>query len=435
MTQDLSSSSSPAAAEPAGLPSAAPSVGRGLSAWCIAPPVAAPVLPLAVVLLGLFAFPRLPVAPLPQAEFPTIQISARLPGASPETMASAVATPLEVGLSGIPGVTEMSSTSSLGSTSITLQFTLDKDINEAAQEVQSAINATQGKLPDDMPSPPTWRKVNPADGPVLILIELSDLAETVLARRLSQIDGVSEVAISGQRKPAIRIQASPAALAAHGLSLADIRAVVQKASVNKPKGVLLGADRTSTLATNDQLFNASDYEQLTIVDRSGVPVRIGDVAKVIAGAENDFVCAWQNGQPGLGIIVRRQPGANIVATADRIQAALPELAARLPASVTVEVLNDRTRTIRSSLHEVELTLALTFVLVVVVMGAFLRQVSATVIVTAVLGVSMIATVAAMERLGFSLNNLTLVALIIAMGFVVDDAIVVVENIHRHDGVV
>ena len=414
--------------------------GRGLSAWCIAHPVATTLLTLALVLLGLFAFPRLPIAPLPQAEFPTIQISARLPGASPETMASAVATPLEVGLSGIPGVTEMSSTSSLGSTSITLQFTLDKDINEAAQEVQSALNATAGKLPDGMPSPPTWRKVNPADGPVLILkmqsevlslIELSDLAETVLARRLSQIDGVSEVAISGQQKPAIRIQASPAALAAHGLSLADIRTAVQKASVNQPKGVLLGDDRTSTLATNDQLFNPADYEDLTLVDRAGVPVRIGDVAKVIAGAENDFVGAWQNGQPGLGIIVRRQPGANIVATADRIQAALPELAARLPASVTVEVLNDRTRTIRSSLHEVEITLALTFVLVVVVMGAFLRQVSATVIVTAVLGVSMIATVAAMERLGFSLNNLTLVALIIAMGFVVDDAIVVVENIHRH----
>jgi len=413
---------------------------RGLSAWCIAHPVATTLLTLALVLLGLFAFPRLPIAPLPQAEFPTIQVSARLPGASPETMASAVATPLEVGLSGIPGVTEMSSTSSLGSTSITLQFTLDKDINEAAQEVQSALNATAGKLPDGMPSPPTWRKVNPADGPVLILkmqsevlslIELSDLAETVLARRLSQIDGVSEVSISGQQKPAIRIQASPAALAAHGLSLADIRTAVQKASVNQPKGVLLGADRTSTLATNDQLFNPADYEDLTLVDRAGVPVRIGDVAKVIAGAENDFVGAWQNGQPGLGIIVRRQPGANIVATADRIQAALPELAARLPASVTVEVLNDRTRTIRSSLHEVEITLALTFVLVVVVMGAFLRQVSATVIVTAVLGVSMIATVAAMERLGFSLNNLTLVALIIAMGFVVDDAIVVVENIHRH----
>jgi hydrophobe/amphiphile efflux-1 (HAE1) family protein len=413
---------------------------RGLSAWCIAHPVATALLTLALVLLGLFAFPRLPVAPLPQAEFPTIQISARLPGASPETMASAVATPLEVALSGVPGITEMSSASTLGSVSITLQFTLDKDINEAAQEVQSALNASAGKLPDAMPSPPTWRKVNPADGPVVILmmqsevlgmVELSDLAETVLARRLSQIDGVSEVAISGQQKPAIRIQASPAALAAHGLSLADIRAAVQKASVNQPKGVLQGAGRSSTLATNDQLFKVLDYEQLTIIDRNGVPVRVGDVAKVTAGAENDYVRAWQNGKEGLGIIVRRQPDANIVATADRVQAALPELLKRMPASVTVEVLNDRTRTIRSSLHEVELTLALTFVLVVAVMGTFLRQVSATVIVTAVLGVSMIATIAVMDQLGFSLNNLTLVALIIAMGFVVDDAIVVVENIHRH----
>jgi hydrophobe/amphiphile efflux-1 (HAE1) family protein len=414
--------------------------GRGLSAWCIAHPVATALLTLALVLLGLFAFPRLPIAPLPQADFPTIQVSARLPGASPETMASAVATPLEVALSGVPGITEMSSSSSLGSVSITLQFTLKKNINEAAQEVQAAINSASGRLPLGMPSPPTWRKVNPADGPILILkmqsevlslIELSDLAENVLARRLSQVEGVSEVSIAGQQKPAIRIQASPAALAAHGLSLADIRAAVQKASVNQPKGALLGADRSSTLATNDQLFKASDYEELTLVDRNGVPVRVGDVANVSDGSETDFVRAWQDGKEGLGIIVRRQPDANIVETADRVRAALPDLTSRMPASVTVEVLNDRTRTIRSSLHEVEVTLILTFVLVVVVMGAFLRQVSATVIVTAVLGVSMIATIAAMERLGFSLNNLTLVALIIAMGFVVDDAIVVVENIHRH----
>ena len=413
---------------------------NGLSAWCIAHPVATVLLTLALVLLGLFAFPRLPVAPLPQADFPTLQVSARLPGASPETMASAVATPLEVALSGVPGVTEMSSTSSLGSVSITLQFTLKKNINEAAQEVQSAINATAGRLPLGMPSPPTWRKVNPADGPILILkmqsevlsmTELSDLAETVLSRRLSQIDGVSEVAIAGQQKPAIRIQASPARLAAHGLSLADIRAAVQKASVNQPKGALVGEGRSSTLATNDQLFNKADYEALTVIDRNGVSVRVGDVAKVTAGAENDYVRAWQDGKQGLGIIVRRQPDANIVEAADRVQAALPELLNRMPASVTVQVLNDRTRTIRASLHEVEVTLILTFVLVVVVMGAFLRQVAATVIVTAVLGVSMIATIAAMERLGFSLNNLTLVALIIAMGFVVDDAIVVVENTHRH----
>lgn len=413
---------------------------RHWSAWFIDHPVATTLLTLALVLLGLFAFPRLPVAPLPQVEYPTIQISARLPGASPDTMASAVATPLEVQLSGISGITEMTSTSSLGSTSITLQFTLEKEINTAAQEVQSALNAVAGQLPADMPSLPTWRKVNPGDSPILVLkvqspvlsmSTLSDLTETVIARQLSQIDGVSEVSITGQQKPAIRIQASPASLAAHGLTLADVRAVVQKANVNQPKGAIVGPERSATLATNDQLFNAVDYANLVVTDVGGVPVRLSDVAKVSMGAENDYVRAWQDGKEGLAIIIRRQPDANIVATVDRVLAALPRLSERLPASVEVSVLNDRTRTIRSSLHEVEITLALTVVLVVAVMGAFLRQVSATVIVTAVLGVAMVATVAAMDALGFSLNNLTLVALIIAVGFVVDDAIVVVENIHRH----
>jgi multidrug efflux pump len=413
---------------------------RNWSTWFIDRPVATTLLTLALVLLGLFAFPRLPVAPLPQVEYPTIQISARLPGASPDTMASAVATPLEVQLSGIAGITEMTSTSALGSTSITLQFTLEKDINTAAQEVQSALNAVAGQLPSDMPSLPTWRKVNPGDSPILVLkvqspvlsmTALSDLTETVLARQLSQIDGISEVAITGQQKPAIRIQASPASLAAHGLTLADVRTAVQKASVNQPKGAIVGAERSATLATNDQLFNASDYANLVLTDVGGTPVRLGDVARVSLGAENDYIRAWQDGQEGLAIIIRRQPDANIVATVDRVLAALPRLGERLPASVTVSVLNDRTRTIRSSLHEVEITLALTVVLVVAVMGAFLRQLSATVIVTAVLCVAMVATVAAMDAMGFSLNNLTLVALIIAVGFVVDDAIVVVENIHRH----
>jgi HAE1 family hydrophobic/amphiphilic exporter-1 len=413
---------------------------RNLSAWFIAHPVATTLLTLALVLLGLLAFPRLPVAPLPQAEFPTVRISARLPGASPDTMAAAVATPLEVELSSIAGITEMTSASALGSTSITLQFTLDKDINTAAQEVQAAINAVSGRLPSDMPSLPTWRKVNPADGPIMVLsmqsgtmpvTELSDLAETVLSRQISQVDGVSEVDITGQRRPAIRIQASPAKLAAHGLTLADIRAAVQRASVNQPKGSLVGPDRNATLATNDQLFKPSEYADLVITDVGGVPVRVGDVARITEGAENDYVTAWQNGREGLNIIIRRQPDANIVATVDRVMAALPRLTERLPASVEVSVLNDRTRTIRASLHEVEITLALTVVLVIAVMGFFLRQVSATAIVTAVLGVAMIATVAAMDVLGFSLNNLTLVALIIAVGFVVDDAIVVVENIHRH----
>ncbi len=413
---------------------------RNLSAWFIAHPVATTLLTLALVLLGLLAFPRLPVAPLPQAEFPTIRISARLPGASPDTMAAAVATPLEVELSSIAGITEMTSASALGSTSITLQFTLDKDINTAAQEVQAAINAVSGRLPSDMPSLPTWRKVNPADGPIMVLsmqsdtmpiTELSDLAETVLSRQISQIDGVSEVDITGQRRPAIHIQASPAKLAAHGLTLADIRAAVQRASVNQPKGSLVGPDRNATLATNDQLFKPREYAELVITDVGGVPVRVGDVARITEGAENDYVTAWQNGREGLNIIIRRQPDANIVATVDRVMAAMPRLTERLPASVDVSVLNDRTRTIRSSLHEVEITLGLTVALVVAVMGFFLRQVSATVIVTAVLGVAMIATIAAMDVLGFSLNNLTLVALIIAVGFVVDDAIVVVENIHRH----
>jgi multidrug efflux pump len=427
---------------PPPVPASAPaeSSRRNLSAWFIAHPVATTLLTLALVLLGLLAFPRLPVAPLPQAEFPTIRISARLPGASPDTMAAAVATPLEVELSSIAGITEMTSASALGSTSITLQFTLDKEINTAAQEVQAAINAVSGRLPSDMPSLPTWRKVNPADGPIMVLsmqsdtmpiTELSDLAETVLSRQISQVDGVSEVDITGQRRPAIRIQASPAKLAAHGLTLADIRAAVQRASVNQPKGALVGPDRNATLATNDQLFKPSEYAELVITDVGGVPVRVGDVARITEGAENDYVTAWQNGREGLNIIIRRQPDANIVATVDRVMAAMPRLTERLPASVEVSVLNDRTRTIRSSLHEVEITLGLTVALVVAVMGFFLRQVSATVIVTAVLGVAMIATIAAMDVLGFSLNNLTLVALIIAVGFVVDDAIVVVENIHRH----
>jgi len=411
-----------------------------LSAWFIHHPVATTLLTVAVLLLGVAAFPLLPVSPLPQAEFPTIRVSARLPGASAETMASAVATPLEVELSAVPGITEMTSSSALGQTSITLQFTLDKDIDTAAQEVQAAINAAAGRLPADMPSLPTWRKVNPGDSPVLVLAvsselmpltELSDLAETVLARQMSQIDGVAEVDVTGQHRPAIRIQAAPERLAAYGLTLADIRAAIQAASVNQPKGSLMGAGRTASIGANDQLFEPKEYGELIVAYRDGVPVLLKDVAKVELGAENAYLQAWPFGKPGINLIVRRQPDANIVATADRVLAALPRLMETMPASVEVKVLNDRTRTIRASLHEVELTLMVTMALVVVVMGLFLRQVSATLIVGAVLAVALIATFAAMYALGFSLNNLTLVALVIAVGFIVDDAIVVVENIHRH----
>ena len=413
---------------------------RSPSAWCIDHPVATLLLMFALVLLGGIAFPRLPVAPLPEAEFPTIQVMAQLPGASPETMASSVATPLEVQFSAIPGVSQMTSTSALGSTTLTLMFTLDKNIDSAAQEVQAAINTAAGRLPQDLPNLPTWKKVNPGDSPVLILgissaqltgPDLSDQVETLLARQISQIDGVGQVNITGQQRPAIRVQAQADKLAAVGITLADLRAAIQAGSLNLAKGALYGDTRISTLAANDQLFTPADYADLIVAYRDGAPVRMRDVAKVAAGAENDYVQAWSENQPGVNLVISRQPGANIVDTVDRIQAALPGLQAMLPASVDINVLTDRTQTIRASLHEVELTLLIAILLVVAVMALFLRQLSATLIVCAVLGVSLVASFAWMYVLGFSLNNLTLVAIVIAVGFVVDDAIVVVENIHRY----
>ena len=414
--------------------------GRSVSTWCIDHPVATLLLTFALVLLGLVAFPRLPVAPLPEAEFPTIQVTAQLPGASPQTMASSVATPLEVQFSSIPGISQMTSTSALGSTSLTLQFNLGKSIDTAAQEVQAAINTASGRLPRDLPTLPTWRKVNPADSPVLLLAvsstqmpttELSDAVETLLARQLSQIEGVGQVNVIGQQRPAVRVQASADRLAAIGLTLADLRLAIQGTSLNLAKGALYGESSISTLAANDQLFTPADYARVIVSYRNGAPVHLGDVATVIDGAENSYVQAWSGDRPGLNLVISRQPGANIVETVDRINAALPRLMAMLPASVQVEALNDRTLTIRASLHEVELTLLIALVLVIGVMAIFLRQWSATLIVSSVLGVSLIASCAFMYVMGFSLNNLTLVAIVIAVGFVVDDAIVVVENIHRH----
>ncbi|MBR7199301.1 multidrug efflux RND transporter permease subunit [Pseudomonas sp. 14A] len=413
---------------------------KGISTWCIDHPVATILLTFALVLVGVIAFPRLPIAPLPEAEFPTIQVSAQLPGASPDTMASSVATPLEVQFSAIPGMTQMTSSSALGSTLLTLQFTLDKSIDTAAQEVQAAINTAAGKLPKDMPTLPTWKKVNPADSPVLILsvsstqmpgTELSDLVETLLSRQISQIDGVGQINITGQQRPAIRVQASADKLAAIGLTLADIRLAIQQTSLNLAKGALYGESSISTLSTNDQLFHPEDYSELIVSYKDGAPVHLRDVAKVVNGAEDAYVQAWAGDRPGVNLVIFRQPGANIVETVDRIQAALPGLEAMLPASVQVKTLIDRTQTIRASLHEVEITLLIAILLVVAVMALFLRQLSATLIVSAVLGVSLIASFALMYILGFSLNNLTLVAIVVAVGFVVDDAIVVVENIHRH----
>ena len=411
-----------------------------VSAWCIDRPVATLLLTFALVLLGLIAFPKLPIAPLPQAEFPTIQVTAQLPGASPDTMASSVATPLEVQFSAIPGMSQMTSSSALGTSVLTLQFTLDKSIDTAAQEVQAAINTAAGKLPNDMPSLPTWRKINPADSPILVIsinshdlpgTQLSDLVETLLARQLSQIEGVGQINITGQQRPAIRVQASPDKLASMGLTLADVRLAIQQSSLNLAKGALYGEKSISTLSANDQLFHPEDYEDLIVSYKNGAPVQLRDVAKVISGSENAYVQAWAGDVPGVNLVITRQPGANIVETAERVLAELPRLEAMLPAAVQVNVLIDRTTTIRASLHEVELTLLIAVLLVVGVMAIFLRQWSATLIVSSVLGVSLIATCALMYIMGFSLNNLTLVAIVIAVGFVVDDAIVVVENIHRH----
>jgi multidrug efflux pump len=410
------------------------------SDWFIYHPIPTVLLTVAAVLLGIVAYPLLSIAPLPQIDFPTIQVSAALPGASAETMASAVATPLEVQLSNVPGITEMTSSSQLGQTSITLQFTLEKSIDTAAQEVQAAINAASGLLPKSLPNQPTWRKANPSDPPILVfaihsklmtLPALSDAIEILLQRPLSQIQGVSQAWINGQRRPALRIQASPAKLAAYGLTLADVRQAISATTVNNPKGALYGQQQTSTLSTNDQIFDPASYDQLVIAYRKGRPVQLGDVAHVVNSSQDEYSAAWQDNQNGFQLGVNRQPGANIVQTSARVMEAMEQLKKSLPASMEVTLMEDRTQTIRASLHDVGLTLIVSMVLVILVMSLFLRQTSATLIVGAVLCVSLLSTLAVMYAFGFSLNNLTLVALVIAVGFIVDDAIVVVENIHRH----
>lgn len=403
-------------------------------------PVATALMTFALFLLGLFAYPFLPVAPLPQAEFPSIRISANLPGASPETMASAVATPLEVQLTAIPGIKTMTSSSAQGTTNINIEFELDKNIDTAAQEVQAALNTAAGRLPSEMTDLPRWRKQNPADSPILILnvqsdymalTELSDWTENILVRQLSQIQGVAEIRIGGQQKPAIRVQVKPERLASYGLTMDDVRAAILTTSVNRPKGMVYGADKTSSIEANDQLFDPQEYRDLIIAYRNEAAIYVRDVADVIKGPENAFVASWQNGKPGLNLIISRQPDANIIETVERINDALPRLREALPPTIDVTALIDRTRTIRASLHEVEITLGITVLLVLVIMGIFLRSLSATVIVSLVLIVTLVNTFALMYVLGFSLNNLTLMALIISVGFIVDDAIVVIENIFRH----
>lgn len=411
-----------------------------LSAPFIQRPVATALLTVGIFLVGLVAFPQLPIAPLPQVEFPTIQVSASLPGASPETMASSVATPLENQLSRIPGITQLSSSSRLGSVSITVQFDLDIDIDAAAQDVQSAISAAAGQLPVDLPSPPSYRKVNPADSPIFIisivsdvlpLTEVSDYASNIVAQQLSQIPGVAQVDIMGEMKPAIRIQVDPAKLAALNLSLEDVRRVIASATVNSPKGSLNGPRQSLSIYANDQLLDAEPYNDLILDYRNGAPIRVRDVGRALEGPEQMRSAALMSNQQGVGLMIRKQSDANVIDTINRIRALLPELEAALPPAMSIEVQSDRSRTIRSSVEEVELHLVLTMILVTIVVFLFLRNWRATLIASAVVPISIVATFAVIYALGFSLNNLSLMALTISVGFVIDDAIVMLENIYRH----
>jgi hydrophobe/amphiphile efflux-1 (HAE1) family protein len=411
-----------------------------LSTPFIKRPIATALLTIGIFLVGLISFPLLPIAPLPQIEFPTIQVSAGLPGASPETMASSVATPLENKLALIPGVAQMTSTSGIGNASITIQFDLDVNIDSAAQEVQSAISAASGQLPVELPAPPTYRKVNPADSPIMLLsvrsdvlpmTAVSDYAANVVAQQLSQLNGVAQVSIMGEQKPAVRVQIDPARLASAGLGLDDVRGVIASATVNSPKGSLNGATQSLSIYANDQLLDAAPYNDLILAYRNGAPIRVRDVGRAISGPEDSRSAAWVNNRPGVGIIIRKQSDANVIDTVEAIRGLLPALQAAVPPAVKIEVLSDRVRTIRASVSEVEFHLTLTMMLVTGVVLLFLRNIRATLIASAVVPISIVATFAVMHVLGFSLNNLSLMALTISVGFVIDDAIVMLENIYRH----
>jgi multidrug efflux pump len=410
------------------------------SATFIRRPVATALLSIAVGLAGALAYFFLPVSPLPQVDFPTIQVQARLPGANPETMASSVATPLERQFGRIAGVTEMTSSSSLGSTAIVLQFDLNRNIDAAARDVQAAINAARGQLPANLPSNPSYRKVNPADAPILLIALTSDLVErarmydiaaSVLQQKLAQVKGVGQVDVGGGALPAVRVDVNPTLLNHYGLGLDDIRAVLGRANVNRPKGDLGGENRTWSLSTTDQLFKADNYRPLIISYKNGGAVRIGDVAAVADSVEDIRTGGLANGKPAVLLIISRQPGANIVETVDRVRELLPALRAAIPPAVDLSVVLDATTTIRASIHDVEWTLLISVVLVIMVVFLFLRSVRSTLIPTIAVPISLLGTFGAMYLLGYSLDNLSLMALTIATGFVVDDAIVVIENITRH----
>jgi HAE1 family hydrophobic/amphiphilic exporter-1 len=415
-------------------------MSEGISAPFIRYPIGTSLLMAGILFVGLVAYPLLPVAPLPQVDFPTIQVTATLPGGSPETMASSVAQPLERQLAQIPGVAQMTSTSYLGTTAITIQFDLNRNIDGAANDVQSAINAASGQLPKNLPSPPTYRKVNPADSPILLLsatsdtlplTTVSDAVDAQLAQQISQISGVAQVTIGGQQKPSIRVQVDPAKLVAKGLSLEDVRAQIAIATVDSPKGNIDGATRAYTIYANDQMLDAKDWNDVIIAYRNGGPLRIRDIGRAVTGPEDAKQAAWANGKRGVFLVVFKQPGANVIETVDKIKSLLPRLVAAIPQAIKIDVISDRTQTIRAAVEDVQFTLLLTIALVVMVIFIFLRSFWATVIPAVTVPLALLGACALMWAFGYTLDNLSLMALTIAVGFVVDDAIVMLENITRY----
>jgi multidrug efflux pump len=411
-----------------------------ISAPFIRRPIATTLLTVAIALAGGLAYHFLPVSPLPQVEFPTIQVNAGLPGASPETMASSVATPLERQFGRIAGVTEMTSTSSLGSTQIIMQFDLNRNIDAAARDVQAAINAARGQLPANLPNNPNYRKVNPADAPILLLAltsdfvgraKMYDLASSILQQKLAQVEGVGQVYVGGGALPAVRVEVNPTALNNVGLSLEDIRVALASANANRPKGELADAARAWTLDTTDQLLKAAEYQPLIISYKNGAALRLSDVASVTDSLEDIRARGLSNGKPAVIIIVFRQPGANIIQTADRVLALLPQLQASIPPTITLSTVINATRTIRASVRDVQRTLMISIALVILVVFVFLRDVRSTLIPSVAVPISLVGTFGVMYLLGYSVDNLSLMALTVATGFVVDDAIVVIENITRH----
>ncbi|MCK1341553.1 efflux RND transporter permease subunit [Bradyrhizobium sp. 38] len=411
-----------------------------ISATFIHRPIATVLLMAGLLLGGLVTYRSLPVASLPNVNFPTISVTARLPGADPQTMASSVATPLEQQFSQIPGLTQLTSANALGYTQLTVQFDLSRDIDSAATDVLAAINAATPYLPIGIPYPPTIRKVNPADTPIIVMGLTSDtlplttvdaFTENILVPKLSQIGGVGLIGIGGQQKPAIRVQVDPTALANRGIGLEDVRNVLTQANVDQPKGTLNSPHQTFTLGTNDQLLKPDAYKNLIVAYRNGAPVHVSDIGNVVEGSENNQIGAFVNKQPAIILAIQRQPGANVIQTVDLIKSQLPQLQAALPPGIKLDILSDRTQTIRASVSDVQFTLLLTVALVVMVIFIFLRNFWATVIPAITVPLSLIGTFAALYALGYSLDNLSLMALSIAIGFVVDDAVVVIENIVRH----